>query len=104
MENMVEDKKIYTCPMHPEVTSDKPGSCPKCGMAFVLTEQKTRSEEQGGLHLAPRYPFIIAAVVIAFATGALLFGGSSTRSFLPVAIIFLLCPIVMMFMMRGKGH
>ena len=26
---------IYTCPMHPEITSDKPGSCPKCGMALV---------------------------------------------------------------------
>ena len=25
---------IYTCPMHPEVNSDKPGSCPKCGMAL----------------------------------------------------------------------
>jgi len=25
----------YTCPMHPEVTSDKPGDCPKCGMALV---------------------------------------------------------------------
>ena len=26
---------IYTCPMHPEVTSDKPGKCPKCGMDLV---------------------------------------------------------------------
>ena len=25
----------YTCPMHPEVLSDRPGSCPKCGMALV---------------------------------------------------------------------
>ena len=25
----------YTCPMHPEVTSDAPGSCPKCGMDLV---------------------------------------------------------------------
>ncbi len=24
--------EIYTCPMHPEVQSDKPGKCPKCGM------------------------------------------------------------------------
>ena len=25
----------YTCPMHPEVHSDKPGKCPKCGMDLV---------------------------------------------------------------------
>jgi P-type Cu+ transporter len=25
---------IYTCPMHPEVRQDKPGACPKCGMAL----------------------------------------------------------------------
>jgi P-type Cu+ transporter len=24
----------YTCPMHPEVLSDHPGDCPKCGMAL----------------------------------------------------------------------
>ncbi len=31
-------KEIYTCPMHPEVTSDKPGQCPKCGMDLVKKE------------------------------------------------------------------
>ena len=25
----------YTCPMHPEVVSDAPGKCPKCGMNLV---------------------------------------------------------------------
>jgi hypothetical protein len=28
-------KQLYTCPMHPEVISDKPGQCPKCGMNLV---------------------------------------------------------------------
>jgi RND family efflux transporter MFP subunit len=28
-------KQLYTCPMHPEVISDKPGQCPKCGMTLV---------------------------------------------------------------------
>lgn len=27
---------VYTCSMHPEVTSDKPGVCPKCGMDLVV--------------------------------------------------------------------
>ncbi len=28
-------KQLYTCPMHPDVISDKPGQCPKCGMNLV---------------------------------------------------------------------
>ncbi len=28
----------YTCPMHPEVKSDKLGKCPKCGMDLVQAE------------------------------------------------------------------
>ncbi|HEX2393813.1 MAG TPA: heavy metal-binding domain-containing protein [Bacteroidales bacterium] len=31
-------KGNYTCPMHPEVTSDHPGECPKCGMELVLAD------------------------------------------------------------------
>ena len=26
--------RIYTCPMHPEVRQEGPGTCPKCGMAL----------------------------------------------------------------------
>jgi len=26
----------YTCPMHPEIISDKPGQCPKCGMDLEI--------------------------------------------------------------------
>ncbi|MBI3411112.1 MAG: heavy metal translocating P-type ATPase [Planctomycetes bacterium] len=31
-------KALYTCPMHPEVISDRSGSCPKCGMALEPKE------------------------------------------------------------------
>src|SRR5581483_11553410 len=34
----------YTCPMHPEVVSDHPASCPKCGMAL---EPRTATAEEG---------------------------------------------------------
>jgi P-type Cu+ transporter len=29
-------RRMYTCPMHPEVQQDHPGPCPKCGMALEL--------------------------------------------------------------------
>jgi rubrerythrin len=35
-------KQLYTCPMHPEVISDKPGQCPKCGMTLVPVTGATK--------------------------------------------------------------
>ena len=31
----LEADEVYVCPMHPEVRSDQPGDCPKCGMHLV---------------------------------------------------------------------
>jgi len=35
--------EMYTCTMHPEVMSDKPGKCPKCGMDLVKKEMNMDS-------------------------------------------------------------
>lgn len=36
----------YACPMHPEVKSDKPGKCFKCGMSLVETKQKKETKKE----------------------------------------------------------
>jgi hypothetical protein len=33
----------YTCPMHPEVVSDHPGDCPKCGMKLEKVKDNVDS-------------------------------------------------------------
>jgi Cu+-exporting ATPase len=30
----ISGRRIYTCPMHPEIRQEGPGACPKCGMAL----------------------------------------------------------------------
>jgi Cu(I)/Ag(I) efflux system membrane fusion protein len=34
-ETHTAEKQTYTCPMHPQIISDKPGNCPVCGMDLV---------------------------------------------------------------------
>ena len=46
---MVTDE-MYTCKMHNDVLSDKPGKCPKCGMALVkqkMTNEQMKMMEEG---------------------------------------------------------
>src|SRR5579863_1531055 len=47
----------YTCPMHPEVQADGPGSCPKCGMALepaTIAAPSARTE-----YTCPMHPQIV---------------------------------------------
>lgn len=46
---MITDE-VYTCKMHNEVMSDKPGKCPKCGMALVkqkMTDEQMKMMKEG---------------------------------------------------------
>ena len=43
-------KGAYACPMHPDVTSDHAGECPKCGMALVKGDA---DDHAGHEHEAP---------------------------------------------------
>jgi len=49
---------VYTCPMHPEVRQDAPGTCPKCGMALERlmppAPAKTATE-----YVCPMHPEIV---------------------------------------------
>ena len=43
----------YTCPMHPEIVRDAPGSCPKCGMTLIpIREAVPRAAE----YTCPMHP------------------------------------------------
>ena len=47
----------YTCPMHPEIMQDKPGECPKCGMALESVTPILASEKIE--YTCPMHPEII---------------------------------------------
>ena len=40
----------YVCPMHPEVVSDEPGTCPKCGMKLLPASVAAGAEHDHGEH------------------------------------------------------
>jgi Cu(I)/Ag(I) efflux system membrane fusion protein len=42
-EQQVRSNETYTCPMHPQIIKDKPGTCPICGMDLV---KKTATGEK----------------------------------------------------------
>jgi len=48
-----ETKQTYTCPMHPQIVQDKPGTCPICGMDLVPFD-KTNTEANLMLGMSQR--------------------------------------------------
>ncbi len=50
---------IYTCPMHPEVLQNYPGTCPKCKMDLEKKQDQSAKIE-GTLYTCPMHPKVIA--------------------------------------------
>jgi len=43
--SITEKKLTYTCPMHPQIISEEPGTCPVCGMDLVVFDKTNVSDD-----------------------------------------------------------
>jgi Cu+-exporting ATPase len=53
----------YTCPMHPEIVQNHPGSCPKCGMALEPVVPAAEEERENAELLDMKRRFIVSLVL-----------------------------------------
>ena len=54
---------LYTCPMHPEIVRDAPGSCPICGMALEPLLPAAGAEEESAELVEMRRRFWVCAAL-----------------------------------------
>src|SRR3989338_8291401 len=48
--NSDASRTVYTCPMHPEIVSARPGMCPECGMQLIPGSAKAHIQKQNKEH------------------------------------------------------
>ena len=92
---------IYTCPMHPEVRSDRPGSCPLCGMTLeplVITAEPLPDHELHDMTRRFWVAVVLAAPLLAIAMVDMVGGrvishalGGRTRGFIELALATPVC-------------
>ena len=98
---------IYTCPMHPEIRQDHPGSCPKCGMSLEpVMPSLDESESPELVDFRRRFiwtlPLTVIVTVLAMAGHRLQWFAMATQSWIELALSL---PIVLWagwpFFVRG---
>ena len=84
----------YTCPMHPEIVRNGPGSCPKCGMALEPMIVTAGGEEENSEYAFMRTRFLVAAIlsvpVVLIAMRELIPGGHLLETLLSPKLLKLL--------------
>lgn len=54
-EKLLAGRKVYWCPMHPQVNKDKPGACPICNMQLVeADEDDAKGSDDGSIQITSR--------------------------------------------------
>lgn len=61
-----QQQEVYTCPMHPEIIRNAPGSCPICGMDLVKKETGSEAIKDVQLEalLKPVNSFVVSTVEV----------------------------------------
>ncbi|MDA0790420.1 MAG: heavy metal translocating P-type ATPase [Proteobacteria bacterium] len=82
---------IYTCPMHPEVRQDHPGTCPRCGMALEPEMPSLDEEENSELTDFKRrfwwtLPFTMVVFVLAMFGHSLGWMSMKTQSWVELVL------------------
>ena len=61
-----KEQEVYTCPMHPEIIRNTPGTCPICGMDLVKKETGNKAVHDVELEalLKPANEFVVASIPV----------------------------------------
>lgn len=88
-EHSDQQGSTYTCPMHPEIVQDEPGTCPKCGMELELRQVAAEEEESPDLKLMTRrfwVSLVLTVPVLAIAMSDMV-PGFSIHGLLPAGVV-----------------
>jgi len=88
----IKGADVYTCPMHPEVRQNYPGSCPKCGMTLEPTA--VSRDEPPNVELADMsrrfwISLVLTAPVFALAMAEMIPGVTITNFVSPSSLLLL---------------
>ena len=82
----------YTCPMHPEILRNGPGSCPICGMALeprVVTLDEEENPERTDMRRRFRASVILTAPLVLMSMAAMMVGAPAAHYFAGPAAVWI---------------